>query len=170
MNSNRFNKIFESKSSLGRKDITAYGKTNDEKIKHSIEANASDPFESDALEGWEQLSYDISNMRSLDKTFAPNNILKYYIVSSVIVGLSIVGIALFIQATQETKDNKDVLENTKILTSEKAEKQEFSETTSDVNIPERIEQMNLAPKEKQIEVLTIQNNFQAQKTIKVPQK
>lgn len=167
MNSSQFNKMFDSTSKLSREDITAYGNTTDERVKHSIELNASNPFESDAMDGWEELSYDISKMNSLDKKLTPTTPIKSFIIGGALVAL--VGVVLFVLAPSN-KTNNPKTEKVELTEPKPIKNQDLSNNTEGINTPELIELMSLAPKEKQIEIQTIQNNFQEQKVIKAPEK
>lgn len=160
MNSNRLYKMFGSKSRLSREDITNYGNTTDESAKHAIEMETSDSFESDAMEGWEDLSYDTSVMKSLDKKFASSSNIGYYFGGAAIVAVGITSIFLFGGPNEEKIGEKPVIAENDAPRTTLMEDQEITLDESDLIIPAPIENMNLAPKEERVEVKTIQDDFQ----------
>lgn len=74
MKSNWLHRIFQKKSPLTRKDIQDYGSSDDHTRLHEIETKiSSDPFSSDAMEGWESVQHDTSIMKAMDQRFGNNN-------------------------------------------------------------------------------------------------
>lgn len=72
MSLNRLYNIFKS-DRLDRADVEAYGRSTDSSAKNAIEQKAmNDSFDNDAMEGWEQLSYDTGVMANLDKKICSN--------------------------------------------------------------------------------------------------
>ncbi|NVK66835.1 MAG: tetratricopeptide repeat protein [Flavobacteriales bacterium] len=160
MSLNRLYNIFKSEP-LERSDVEAYGRSEDPSVKNSIEQKAmDDSFDQDAMDGWEELSYDTSVMSNLDSKFAPSKGISPYklIGGTAIVATTIVAVIYFsdrpkestpVVATTETKEEAPVTKMNVIVLDE-----------SDVSLPEPIEQMKQAPKEEQVEAKQISKEFQ----------
>lgn len=167
MNLNRLYKMFGSKSRLSREDITNYGSTSDESIKHSIEMQSSSgSFESDALDGWDQLSYDTSILKKLDKKYLSTSYTGLYILGA-IIGIGITSVFLLINSGEESNSAPQQVQADTRRTS-LMEDQEITLDKSDLIIPEPIEKMNLAPKSSQVEVKTVKAEFQDMKKSYIP--
>ena len=94
MSSNRLHNLFQSKH-LERKDLETYGATEDATVKNTIEQKAaSNSFDTDALEGWEENDFNTDLMRSLDAKFTPKPKINY------IKGISLTVITVTIIAIQ----------------------------------------------------------------------
>jgi len=165
MNLNRLYKMFGSKSRLSREDITTYGSSSDESVKHSIEMQSSSgSFESDAMEGWDQLSYDTSAMKNLDKKFLSSSYTGLYILGAVVVvAVGITSIFLFNGDGNKKKDTQ-LVSQTDTKSTTLNEDQEITLDESDLIIPEPIEEMILVSSDKQLKVSTMQEEFQEMKT------
>ena len=168
MNLNRLYKLFGSKSRLSREDITKYGSTSDESIKHSIETQSSSgSFESDAMDGWNQLSYDTTVMKNLDRKFLPSSYTGYYIVGAIIA----FGITALLTLNTSQPEEKDKLKQAKKETrTTLMDYQEITIDESDVFIPEGIEQMTVAPEGKQVKASKMIEEFEEMKSSYVPPK
>ncbi|NRA11387.1 MAG: tetratricopeptide repeat protein [Crocinitomicaceae bacterium] len=166
MNLNRLYKMFGSKSRLSREDITNYGSTSDESVKHSIEMQSSSgSFESDAIEGWDQLSYDTTAMKNLDGKFLSTSYTGYYILG----GLVAVGItAVLLLNNSGTEEKKEPQQAKKETITTLMEDQEITYDESDLIIPEKIEQMTVAPESKQVKPSKMVEVFQEMKSTYVP--
>ncbi len=162
MSLNRLYNIFKS-DRLERADVETYGRGTDPLTQNAIEQKAmNDSFDTDAMEGWERLSYDPSAMSQLDKKFAPSKglgLLKI-IGGTAIAGTAIVAVLYFavfqeasnpIIAHQETPEEESKTPN---------KQQTIVLDASDVSLPEPIEQMTHAPKAEQVQPKQISKEFQ----------
>lgn len=168
MNLNRLHNIFGKSKRLNREDIDQYGQTTNPEVQNIIEQKAAaDGFGTDALEGWEQLSYDTSSMNALDKKFISNNHVEWYVLGGGLIAVIIITVVFFI-ATPESSAPLNVSHNnddsivTKLL-----EDQQITLDESDVIIPIPIELMHDAPNKKQVKPETIKINFHEMDSIRV---
>lgn len=169
MNLNPLYNMFSSKPKLRRDDIAKYGSTSDQRIKHSIEMqSSSDSFESDAMDGWDQLSYDTSIMKDLDRKFLKRSYTGYYILS--VLGTVAITIVVFLNNSSNNHKNSNKPAQEKIHMSSLTEDQEITLDESDLIIPSPIEKMKLAPIKHQVKVTTIQDEFQERKTTYMPEE
>lgn len=168
MSSNRLNNIFGNKSRLRREDISTYGETSDSTIRQRIEMDASnDPFDSDALEGWAEANYNTATMSKLDKKFKAGS--NTYLYMFGIACLTVIILAGFYNVTNSTTENNlNEQPQPDELISGLNEDQLITLDESDLLIPEEIEQMKSAPKEKQIAVKEIKSNFEEKKNSNLP--
>lgn len=157
MSLNRLHRIFRSNSSLSRDDIRAYGSQSDNASRHAIEEKASGSFESDALEGWEQVNYNTSAMSALDKKFAAKSYINYYLFGTIAVAAIVIGsyFALNVGGSDLQPDK----ETTDQLITGLDEDQQIILDESDVIIPEPIQQMVEAAPIAQVKVEVIKNDF-----------
>jgi TolA-binding protein len=168
MNSNRLHNIFGSKSRLSREDISKYGNTKDPNVKHHIEMKSTDSFESDAMEGWEALSYNTSIMTSLDKKFATKSNFGIYLAATVSI-LGIVSLLFFLNregAEEAMNTTPQQSENITTL----MENQEITLEQSDVVLPQPIEEMEIAPIEEQVKIEDIKDDFKEMNTNYEPEE
>lgn len=155
MSSNLFHKIFGGQSRITREELSKYGSSGNDTYKVATEQKAAgDAFNADAMEGWEELGFDISSISKLDNKFLPKRPpiwVRPMIFGSVILLTVIVTVIVI-----ETTDNTVVLEEpiAKIT-----DQQEFKVEEADI-IPATIEVLEDAPVEKQIQVSTIKTDFQ----------
>ena len=157
MNLNRLYKIFGSRPPLSREEIADYGNSTDAKAKHSVEMKeASDPFEADAIEGWESLDYNMSAMSNLDKRFLKGSNLGWYLMGTAIVAAFAVGF-LLLNSDHSTINNNTSKEKEKLTTL--LEDQQVTIDQSDVAIPDSINKLIDAPKEQQVQIKKIQKEF-----------
>lgn len=158
MNLNLIHSLFGSSSPLKRSDIETYGQTTDPLVKNAVEQKAaSDAFDADAMEGWGDLGYDTSVLKSLDKQFMPKPNVGWYVGG----GLAVAGIVAVVSF---------YLWNSSESVSASADQQAQVETTheevnitldeSDVVLPDVIEQMQDAPELKQLPPSSIKQDFQ----------
>lgn len=160
MNLNRLHKIFGGGSNLKRSDIRDYGSTSNQETKHSIEsASLQSSFDSDALEGWEQVNYDTSAMERLDKKFAPKANNYIYILGTAMVTVLILGSYYLLAPPIEIITDESDTKITGLIAD-----QEVTLDESDVNIPAAIEQMVEAPQKEQIKVAVIKEDFKEKKS------
>lgn len=161
--------MFSSKSRLSREDIANYGGTSDEGAKHSIEMQSStDSFESDAMEGWDQLSYDTTVMKNLDSKFLKTSFTGYYIIGTIIavaVTVLVVLNSTTSKVVDSTESNSTTPNTAEVITEDKIIVDE-----SDLIIPAPIEKMILAPKNQQVKVATIKEEQEEMKTEYVPEE
>ncbi len=162
MSLNRLYNIFKS-DRLERADVEAYGQSTDSSAKNAIEQKAmNDSFDNDAMEGWEELSYDPSVMANLDKKFAPTkgiNIMK--IAGGTALITSAVLVVLYLGFFRESPNT--IIENQGLDTIEKpvpTKMQVIILDESDVSLPEPIERMIQAPKAEQVQAKQISKEFQ----------
>lgn len=157
MNLNRIYKIFGSKPPLSREEIADYGNSTDAQAKHSVEMKeASDPFEADAMEGWESLDYDMSAMKNLDKRFLKGSNWGWYLSSTIVVAVIVVGF-IVLNSESSTIENENPEPKEKITTL--LEGQEVAIDQTDVAMPDSINELNEAPKEQQVQIKKIQKEF-----------
>ena len=151
MNLNRLNNIFGS-NRLERKDVQTYGQSADESARNAIEQKtASSSFESDAMEGWDKLSYDTGVMSNLDKKFGPSSSASFFkvvVAATAIVGVSTLVYFVFFNQRANTEPAEAPQKET--LTT-LLEDQEITIEETDMMMPEPIEQMVVVPIAKQME-------------------
>lgn len=151
MNSKQINKIFNSSGNLSRKDVDTYKVTTDEKIKHAIEEKAlASDFESDALEGWEDISVGTEIMKSMDKKYTTNFSMTKWIL---IGGSIILTVILLFTLIPQKKVNPTINpqnENTQ---------EQISYEKTDLILPDAIEDMKELPVKQQISIITIRKDF-----------
>lgn len=152
MNLKMKNKNSHNDNSISREDIRIYNSSKDESIKHAIEKKALESdFEIDALEGWASTSTGIDILKKSDKRFTSSNL--FWLPISIIT----IGIIVFVFLLPKNKENSTQSDNkTDILTKENRIK--VIEKT-DVIIPDKIEILKVIPRNKQIQVKTIQYDF-----------
>ena len=171
MNLNRLYKIFGSSPPLSRKDITEYGKSNDPRAKHSVEMKeASDPFEADAMEGWESMNYDVSAMKNLDKKFLKPSNWGWYVGGTAVVAAAVCTY-IAIGSTNIDAGQPEDQKPEKITSL--VEGQELTLEQSDLILPDSISALKDAPIEQQVEVKKIQKEFKEMKnsyTLELPPK
>lgn len=161
MSLNRLYNIFKSER-LERADVETYGRSTDPSTKNAIEQKAmSDSFDNDAMEGWEQLSYNTDAMSQLDKKFAPSqglSLLKI-IGATALVGTAIVAV-LYFAVFQEASNSIVAHQSDNPEVVKPAEQSSIVLDESDVSLPEPIEQMEHAPKAEQVQPKQISKEFQ----------
>lgn len=171
MNLNRLYKIFGSRPPLSRKDIADYGRSNDPRTKHSVEMKeASDPFEADAMEGWESMSYDVGVMKNLDKKFLKPSNWGWYIGGTAVVAAAVCTY-IALGTNNINSDQPEDSQPQKITSL--VEGQEVTLEQSDLVLPDSINEMKSAPEAQQVEVKKIQKEFKEMKTsytIELPPK
>lgn len=162
MSLNRLYNIFKS-DRLERSDVEAYGRSTDSSTQNAIEQKAmNDPFDSDAMEGWEELSYDPSVMANLDKAFAPTKGFSLFkVIGGGVVITSAVIAVLYFAVFQEASN--PIIASTPEETIEPStsdEDQRIVLDESDISLPAPIELMNHAPKAEQVRPKQISKEFQ----------
>lgn len=140
-------------TNLSREDIRSYQTTTDERLKHSIEKKAlDDDFDADALEGWSIPSAGGFSMNKLDKRFG-----KKFPAFSLTVGiLSVSVLILTVLYFSEKSEPNEEVPSTK-------DRQLISYEKTDIVLPESIEEMKELPQKEQIQIKTIQRDFEVQK-------
>lgn len=162
MNSNRLYNLFKSKR-LDRQDIERYAETTDPLEKNAIEQNSLESgFESDAMEGWEELAFDTSVMSNLDQKFTttPSSGINWYItggIGALLVAASVYMVFIYEKPNSET--NLIAEEDTPEVITTLMEDQQITLEESDVMLPEPIEQMHQAPIEQQVQPKEIKEDF-----------
>lgn len=157
MNLHPIHSIFGRGRSLQRSDIDAYKAGDDPLMRNAIEQKAaSDPFDADAMEGWEELGYDTTVMSRLDKKFLPKSGMGWYIGGATVLLLGVIAILVYtINPGNDPK--KDALAS---VTEESPKEVELTLEESDVVLPEQIEEMVAAPVVKQFSPSSIKQDFQ----------
>ncbi len=149
MNSNK-----QHSSNLSREQIHLYSSTSDEQVKHEIEKQAlENDFDSDALEGWTELSAAGYSMKKLDTKFSKNYSTLIWSIA-LVVPVIIIGIFLTNQASEKPLQSK--IEKEQVNSSIKVEE-------TDLIIPTEIEAFVELPKKEQIAIKTIIKDFNEQK-------
>lgn len=157
MNSNRLYNIFGKKPPLSRKDISDYAESQDHDIRHNVEMKeASDAFDADAMEGWEALGYQTTAMKNLDKKFSTSSHFGWYLSGTLVVVAALV--AVFLIKTDAPEQLKSEPQTPTKIT-QLLEDQEITLEQTDLVLPDSIQQMVDAPKEKQIKVQHIRREF-----------
>ena len=157
MNLNRLYTIFRSHR-LEREDIKTYGSTNDPQVKNAIEQKLeSDPFQSDALEGWEQLSYNTEQLSRLDKKFGHSSNTGWYIFSAAVVAVMIPIVFFLVKPSEKVATTTPLIPETIVTTL--SEDQQITLDESDLIISEAIQKMELAPSKSQVKPTLIQKDF-----------
>lgn len=159
MSLNRLYNIFKSEP-LERSDVEAYGRSEDTSVKNSIEQKTmNDSFDQDAMEGWEELSYDTSVMANLDNKFAPS---KGISLTKIVGGTAIVASAVVavIYFSDRPNESSPVVAKTETPKDEVTSPDVIVLDESDVTLPEPIEKMQQAPKEERVEAKQISQEFQ----------
>ena len=162
MSLNRLYNIFKS-DRLERADLEAYGQSTDSSAQNAIEQKAmNDSFDADAMEGWEELSYDPSVMANLDKKFAPaKGISLLKIIGGTTLVVTAVVALLYITVFKDSSNS--IIANSdedQIETPAPAKMHIIMLDESDVSLPEPIEKMVQAPKAEQVEAKQISKEFQ----------
>lgn len=159
MSSNRLYNLFQSKH-LHRKDIETYGATQDTALKNSIEQKAaSNSFDSDAFDGWEENDFNTDLMRNLDAKFTSkpkNNYLKSITLS--ILTVTIIVILFFYNLNNSINVSDNTAEKIKISSTMMVDE-------SEILLSQEIEGMQEAPIQKQIKPKKIKSDFAEMKTI-----
>lgn len=159
MSSNRLYNLFQS-SQLNRKDIENYGVMKDAVQKNSIEQKAaSNSFDSDAFEGWEENSFNIELMQNIDAKFIQKPKINYLKGISMTLVIGIIISFLFIYNLNHTKE---ISEKPKVVR-ELSTSMMIDET--DLILPQKIEKMNNAPIHQQIKPKKIILDFAEMKII-----
>lgn len=156
MSLNLIHRIFGRSGGLNRSDIETYGHTTDQATKQAIEERiANDPFESDALEGWEALNYNTASLNALDKKFAPSSTNFWFLTGGLaaIVVAGVLTFALWPEDAVSPHEQQVVSENLP------AEEMEITLEESDVLLPEQIEEMTSAPIHEQLAPEVIKQDF-----------
>ncbi len=166
MNLSLIHNIFGRSKGLQRSDIEAYGKSDDPLVRNAVEQKAaSDPFDADAMEGWEALGYDTGLMASADKRFMPRSYKGWYVGGGIAVVAGIVAVVYF---TAGTNDPEKVLpQEDQILVSQTLPEQQIALDESDIVLPEQIEEMEDAPKPQQLPPASIKQDFQEIQAIRM---
>jgi TolA-binding protein len=167
MNLNRLYNIFKS-DRLERSDVEAYGRSTDSSTRNAIEQKAmNDSFDNDAMEGWEDLSYDTSAMANLDKAFAPAKGVSFLkiaggttLVAAAVVGTLYLTVFRDKPETVVASNTTEEIETPTEKEDSPAEQQIIVLDETDVTLPAPIEQMEQAPKDEQIPAKQISQEFQ----------
>lgn len=149
-------RIFGRSSGLKRSDIETYGSTTDAATRQAIEEKvANDPFESDALEGWEALNYNTTALKTLDKKFGHSSGYMWYF-SGGLAALAVAGILAYTFWPAQNPSNPEQQIVSENLASEEME---ITIEESDLILPEQIEVMESAPKHEQLKLDEIKQDF-----------
>lgn len=162
MSLNRLYNIFKS-DRLERADVEAYSQSTDSSAKNAIEQKAmNDSFDNDAMEGWEELSFDTSVMANLDKKFAPAKSMSLFkiIGGTALVTSAVVAIVYFTLFNEPSNSAIARVEKDETGIVKSDDMQVIILDESDVSLPEPIEQMVHAPKAEQVEAKQISKEFQ----------
>lgn len=161
MNLNRLYNIFGKKAPLSRKEISDYGTTSDPSVKHSIDMkDAADPFDADAMEGWEAMNYNVGSMAKLDRKFMKSSSTGWYIGGSVVFVAAIAILVIYNWADPVAQNEAPKVEK---LTGLLEDQQVVLEQT-DVAMPDSITVFENAPKHQRIEVKKMKQEFQEMKS------
>lgn len=169
MSLNRLYNIFKS-DRLERADVEAYGQSTDSGAKNAIEQKAMNgSFDADAMEGWEELSYDPSVMANLDKKFAPTNGVSFLkVIGGTAIATSAVLAVLYLGVFRDTPETVVAKQDIqKVDKPAPAKMQVIILDESDVSLPEPIEKMVNAPKAEQVEAKQISQEFREIKTFRI---
>lgn len=158
MSSNRLYNLFQSLH-LNRRDIDSYGTTKDVAMKNNIEQKAaSNDFDTDAFEGWEEQNFNTHLMQNLDAKFNPKPKINYIKgISLAVLGVAVISM-LFIYNLNHSSKVKDKSPQKPKVTSSMM----IDET--DILIRKEIEEMTEAPTKQQIKPTKIKSDFAEMKT------
>lgn len=162
MSLNRLYNIFKT-DRLERADVEAYSQNADSSTKNAIEQKAmSDSFDNDAMDGWEELSFDTGVMANLDKKFAPSSGVSLYkiIGGTALVSSVIVAILYFTVFKEPSNSTIKQMDHNSTEVNAQEPKQMIILDESDVSLPQPIEQMVHAPKAEQVAARQISKEFQ----------
>lgn len=156
MSSNRLHSIFGKNRKLSRDDIREYGQTQNDSLKNEIEQKAmSDDFDREAMEGWEDLSYDTSVLNRLDRQFIqPKNHTWIWVAGTALTSIFI--FFLINIFNKNTEEPSIVADNTII---EQNIANEIIVEESDLIIPKIIEEMVVLPAQAQVKPEEIKEDF-----------
>ncbi len=155
--SNKYKSVFESKTPLTREDIDSYGEQLSDSAKNNIEQKSlQSPFENDAMEGWEDLSYDLTKLKKLDAQFSPKTVshLWYWVGGSLSILIIIIVSVLFTQEKALIKD-ESIVQKTK-----QPVPNTITIESSDLIIPKNIEKLVTVEREKQIDSDDLREDFE----------
>lgn len=163
-NSNRYKDIFSSKEQLSHSDIEKYRNQDSSVSDNSIEQKEmSDQLEQDALEGWEQLSYNTSILKKIkSKLFNQSSFSWMTALSSILIGVALVlGYQAIINDTNEAV--------TEIIAKQKSPLilEELNIESSEMIIPSEIEKMQGTAAEEQIVPKVIIQDFLEKEEFKI---
>lgn len=156
--SNKYKDIFEINSSLTREDIEAYGDDITQEGMHFIEKKElSDSFDKDAMEGWESINYQTSHLKKLDKNFIKGNSLVWYW----LIGISaVITVSLLLIANLPTSIQLEQGDTKQFSTVPYEEStQRIIMESSDIIIPENINQFNEIEPKSQIKSDVLKDDF-----------
>lgn len=160
MSSNLFHKIFGRQKGITREELGKYGSSDKNAYKVATEQKAAgDAFNADAMEGWEELNYDMTSLEKLDKNFLPKHPpiwIRPLIFGGVIL-LTVVTTVVVLNSTNGTP-------KIEVPIAQRTDEQEYKVEEADI-IPATIELLEDAPEEKQIKVTTIKTDFQNKEQI-----
>ena len=159
MSSNRLYNLFQSKH-LHREDVDTYGATEDATLKNSIEQKAaSNSFDNDGLEGWEENDFNTDLMQNLDAKFTPKSKIKSIKgISLTLLTVTIIAILFVYNLNYSSKDSDKAIENAKATSTMMVDE-------SDLMLPQAIEEMQEAPMQIQIKPRKIKSEFAEMKII-----
>lgn len=156
MNLNLIHRIFGKARGLDRSDIETYGKTTNSATRQAIEEGvANDPFDADALEGWEGLNYNITAMQALDRKFSPSAGKSWFLRG----GLAAIAAASILTYSLWPGNPSPANNNVLISETVQEDDREILLDESDVLLPEQIEAMENAPKHEQLTPEVIKQDF-----------
>lgn len=161
MNLNRLYSIFGS-DRLGRKDVKTYGQSTDETVRNSIEQkSAGSSFDSDAMEGWEELSFDTGAMTNLDKKFGTSSTPDLYKILGGTTAVAALTVSVYFLFFNNPQPTTVIAKSTtpEVITT-LLEDQEITLDESDMVIPEPIELMKTVPVAKQFEPQEIIKDYE----------
>jgi TolA-binding protein len=152
MSLNRLYNIFGS-DRLGRKDVQTYGQSTDETVRNAIEQKtAGSSFDADAIEGWEELSYDTGALSNLDKKFGTPPSTGIFKIIGGTAAVGAIAVTIYFTMFYSAQPDPVIAENTRpeIITT-LMEDQEITLDESDIVFPEPIEKMHPAPTLNQVQ-------------------
>ncbi len=138
--------------SLTRKDIENYKSSSEDSYKNAIEQKTiDDGFESDALEGWNDPSVSVTHLKNLDSHFIKKSLLNVSLYIGVFCVIIIGAISLLIYSG---KPEPKIANAKNEIKAEKSTNFKLSKDT--------IEAFESLPVKKQIQAITLKNNFKKQ--------
>lgn len=149
--------ISSNSENLTRSDVRNYGISKDERMKHDIEMKSNNSgFEQDAFDGWEDLNYDLTVMKRMDKRFIKANY-SLFNMSLVLVTLVSVSAAFYFWLKNTNTDNIELTKNDTVQTVNTDENVLITIDEEDVVLDEAIQDMTEAIVPEQIKVESIQS-------------
>ncbi len=156
-NLNKYKDIFSSERNLTLKDIGSY-ENGSEELRNSIEQKAaSSSFDQDAMEGWEDLSYNTSILTKINRKILPRKSFHWF-TAFIALTIGVASVLIYQKlevGTPITVKSKEFITQISIA----HEKNEINIESADVILPKEIALMIEAPAQDQLNIAKIKGDF-----------